>query len=321
MTENLNHLPDVVYLPRLKQVPWLYEGTAEGRAWVDTWRELHIKASPFTQELRDGICAAIEAIYRHASYAVPEKIYFEFPEINFLGRILFEKSNQFECTWSTVDSVLERIQKEDDILHNDLLSEPMAQMERDIAMALGRESAPSSRELFGEEGADLSAKGMRMDPVIETVNYLSGLALNGLAEKAAGWLSSPEKETKPLFYFRHPAPLPREQINLIMKMARRSNIRKFGNLSSGLFRQFAFLQNSLSDRVDFSSFIPWRYLIENVQYAHFGLNYVVINPLPSKTTISKTKFCREWLRELDPDNASSSSTANWTWIFSPQSAD
>jgi hypothetical protein len=167
----------------------------------------------------------------------------------------------------------------------------------------------------------VSKEGIRMDPVIETVNYLSGLVLNGLAEKATGWLSSPEKETKPLIYFGHPSPLPREQIYLIMKLARRSNIRKFGNLSTGLFRQFAFLQNSLSDRVDFSAFIPWRYLIENVQHAHFGLDYAVINPLPCKITISKTKFCRTWLRDLDPDKAPSSSTAHCTWIFCPQPAD
>jgi len=299
------NLPPVIYVLRSMTVPRKYPGSALGHEWVARWRAVHLRTAAAADASQpQSVIASIEAIYRNAGHQVPETVHFERGDRSFLQRVLLELSDRPDVSARSVESLLSQIEKEQDALHHDLLRTPMSAIETAIARALRVDAAPSSREVFGEHGADLSAAGIRMDPVVESIRETIQTELDAIARRIEGVMGDgPYAESGSLEH-RDWAEASPEQLALMLQLAQRHPLQTYGNQSTGLFRLFGYFKECAFPRmaakrpkvahVDFARFEPWLHLVRNVQHVFFGQTFVVVNVLPTEVHVSKDRLTRIW---------------------------
>lgn len=190
----------------------------------------------------------------------------------------------------------------------------MRELESAIAQVMGRQ-VPSSRELFGEWGADHTSNGMRMDPIVCTVWRTLQLVLSALEEKLEA-VCAKDSVLNPDYPFFRYSPLCEAsvaELQIVRHMVREHNSVFFGNQSTGMFRQFEYLRRTVGEKVNFSRFIPWLHLIENVQHVSLGNHFVVINLLPDELVATETHLTRRWLSSEGEIKLMSS--ARWDPLF------
>lgn len=293
----IEYIPPVVYIPGAKAIAFKHNGTKAGRKWVNHWQTLHCKSAPFDGESKARISRAIHSIYELAGYAPPADLFYEPGDECFIERALLEITlrSQFQESLDAI-TCFNEIQENETRVLRDLFYGPMDELEQSLARAMHRTKIPSSRELFGENGADLSALGIRTDPFVWAIFLFKNAAMKRILEKLVRVLSSADAQgvnsAQESFTYLHKAPLP--CLHIIKQWTDKQELITFGNQCTGLFRQFAFLKRKWENHADFTRFNPWFHLIENVQHVYLGKTFAVLCPLPTRFSADRHGLQREW---------------------------